>query len=273
MTDRDVIERVAVAFGTSVHAIDKGRYRTEYGARVKGSRAVTLMRDLRPMMSDRRRAAIDAALGSYTPPPHKLDFAMADEIRQRSSEGETVSSLSRSFSVSRPTIRAVLCHRIYPYPPPAPWRGSSYLPAGVSAPRGLSSAEFMWLAGWLEGEGSFHAPPPSSPNLPRISGDSRDRDVISEVARLFGVKFLRARDKRARARGWSPIWRVLKRGEGAARLMVLMEPLMSARRRTQIGHALAECHPYPGYPRLEGEWRRGESNPCVQSRHGRRLQV
>jgi hypothetical protein len=74
MTDRDVIERVAIAFGTSVYCVDKRRYRTEYGARIKGSRAVSLMQDLRPIMSDRRRAAIDGALSAHSPPQRKLDF-------------------------------------------------------------------------------------------------------------------------------------------------------------------------------------------------------
>src|SRR3954451_15669027 len=67
MTDRDVIERVADRFGTSVFSVDKGRYRTEYGAAAKGSRAVALMRDLRPFMSSRRQTAIDQALELYVP--------------------------------------------------------------------------------------------------------------------------------------------------------------------------------------------------------------
>jgi hypothetical protein len=247
MTDRDVIERVAVAFGTSVQAIDKGRFRTEYGTRVKGSRAVNLMLELRPMMGDRRRAAIVAALGAYTPPSHKLDFAGAEEIRRRRLEGETVSSLSRSFCVSRPSIRAVLYRRIYPHPPPAPWRGSSYLPESGPAPSGLSPAEFVWLAGWLEGEGSFCAPPPSSPKLARIAGESRDHDVISEVGRLLGVKPVRREDKRARARGWSPTWTVLKHGRGATTVMSALKPLMGSRRRAQIRAAL-EAARRAGHP-------------------------
>src|SRR5215207_1825287 len=51
MTDRDVVELVAAAFGSSVQANDKGRHRTEFAALVRGARAAQLMRVMRPMMS------------------------------------------------------------------------------------------------------------------------------------------------------------------------------------------------------------------------------
>jgi len=57
MTDRDVVERVAKLFGTKVLAIDKGRYRTEYAATLKGSRAVAFMADIKPLMGSRRQRA------------------------------------------------------------------------------------------------------------------------------------------------------------------------------------------------------------------------
>jgi hypothetical protein len=243
MTDRDVIERVAIAFGTSVQWVDKGSYQPEYGARVKGSRAVSLMQDLHPIMSDRRRAAIDAALRAHSPPRRKLDFHLAEDIRRRYKRGQTISSLACMFDVSRPTMRAVLYRRIYPDPPPTPWRESVYLPDLWQLPSRLTPAEFVWLAGWLEGEGSLLAPPPSSPKLPRISAHSRDRDVMCEVGRLLGVKPVRGRDRRAAMRGWSPLWRVLKQGRGAVALMLALLPLMSARREDQIRLAIAGERP------------------------------
>jgi hypothetical protein len=48
MTDRDVVERAATMFGTAVIAIDKGKYRTEYAATLKGERAVAFMTELKP---------------------------------------------------------------------------------------------------------------------------------------------------------------------------------------------------------------------------------
>ena len=74
MTDRDVVERVAVMFGTTVLAIDKGRYRTEYATTIRASRVVALMGDLRGGMGARRAAAIDAAVSAHIGPDRKLSF-------------------------------------------------------------------------------------------------------------------------------------------------------------------------------------------------------
>ncbi|CAN5459240.1 hypothetical protein BH20ACT15_BH20ACT15_09760 [soil metagenome] len=55
MTDRDIIERVSFAFDRRVLAIDRGRYRTEYGTTIKGQPAAELMRTLRDSGSPRCR--------------------------------------------------------------------------------------------------------------------------------------------------------------------------------------------------------------------------
>jgi hypothetical protein len=148
MTDLDVIELVAAAFGTGIQANDKGRYRTEFAATLKGSRAVELMRLLRPMMSARRQGAIDRALDGYSAPTHKLSFDLAEQIRESYNEGETVSSLARHFKVTRPTIRAILKYRIYAVRERFLWRElSGVVRGGTAAGTGLSWAELYWLAG------------------------------------------------------------------------------------------------------------------------------
>ena len=121
----------------------------------------------------------------------------------------------------------------------APWRDD--LSYATTRPRECAFAtdlELSWLAGWLEGEGSFLAPPPSDPRRPRISAVSRDLDVIARVARVFGVTPAGANDRRARERGWSPLFGVLYRGSRAAALMSAIVPMMGSRRRAQIERAL-----------------------------------
>lgn len=236
MTDRDVVERVAAAFGTSVGSFDKGRHRTEYAVTVKGSRAAALMADLKPIMGVRRQTAIERSLNAHVPPAHKLNFSQAEEIRRRHAAGETVAALSRSTGVSRSTIRAVIQGRIHSRPPAAPWRvRGSYLNVVASPPVGFSSMELSWLAGWLEGEGSFMKPPPSDPRRPRISAEVRDADVATEVGRLLDVTPTR---QEARRFGWSDTFRVLKRGGGAIALMEALAPIMGARRIRQIQEAI-----------------------------------
>jgi hypothetical protein len=239
MTDRDVVERVAESFGTRVGANDKGRYRTEYAATLKGSRAVSLMTELRPVMGMRRRSQIDRALAGYVPPTRKLSFENAEEIRRRHARGESVAALARCYGVARQTIYPLLKHQIYRSSPGRPWRESvSWLGEPRFLPDRISRAELYWLSGWLEGEGSFCAPPPSDPRRPRISGHTRDRDVASEVGRLLRIKPLASHDKRARERGWSPTWRVLRPGTAAIEVMCALKPLMGARRTRQIEAAL-----------------------------------
>lgn len=238
MTDLDVVELVAGVLGTNVYAVEKGRYRTEYGARIKGARAVELMKVLRPMLSKRRRAAIDSATAGYQPPVRKLDFDDAEAIRRDYAEGESVSSLARRFGVTRPTIRAARDFEIYPVRERFPWRPISWVIRGAdTSGTGLNWKELYWLAGWLEGEGSFVAPPPSSPRGPRIHVNCCDRDVVFEVARLLRVKPREMQDPRGLERGWSASWRALLTGGRAITLMQAIRPVMGIRRQQQIDQA------------------------------------
>lgn len=245
MTDRDVVERVAAQFGTAVMAIDKGKYRTEFAATIKGERAVAFMRDIKPLMGRRRQEAIDSALGCYRPPARKLNFDAAEEIRRRAAAGESVASLARSYDVARQTIYPILDCRIYAAPPSRPWRTCASASPTVDIPPWMSLAELHWLAGWIEGEGSFLAPPPSDPRRPRISGVTRDRDTGAKVGCLLRVKPCHENSKRIRSRGWSPTWRTLIRGNPAISMMNALLPLMGNRRREQIAVALSAAKTSP----------------------------
>jgi hypothetical protein len=238
MTDRDVVERVAQQFGTAVVAIDKGKYRTEFAATLKGERAVAFMADIRPLMGTRRRQAIDSAVSCYRPQVRKLSFEIAEEIRRRAAAGGSVASLATEYEVARQTIYPILKGEIYRAPPSRPWRNSDLELPRVNTPSWMSPAELHWLAGWLEGEGSFLAPPPSNVGRPRISGQARDKDVVAEVGRLFRIKALLDRSGQLRNPEWSAMWRVLLQGQRAAALMLALEPLMGRRRQEKIRRAL-----------------------------------
>jgi hypothetical protein len=236
MTDADVVDRVASDFGTKSATVPRPGRRCVYAAKLKGSRAAALMIDLAPLMGARRTRAIAEALSAYSPPDRKLDYLAAEEIRDLRALGASVSWLARSFCVARSTIRQVLAEAILFEPPVTPWRAQESI-AGVTDPANVSLPEVWWLAGWLEGEGSFLAPPPSDPKRPRVSGVTRDRDVAAEVGRLLGVTPTRSYDRRARRRGWSPTWHVLGRGRPALAWMAALYPLMGTRRRQQIDAA------------------------------------
>lgn len=167
-----------------------------------------------------------------------LSYESARAVRASHERGATVSALSRRCGVSRATIRAVLRQEIHRRPPPRPWAAARPELVGHRHDI-LTRAELYWLAGWLEGEGSFLRPPPSDPRRPRVVGQSRDRDVVDEVARLFGVKPTTRTDPRGQARGWSTMYEALLRGPRAVQLMAAVLPLLGRRRSEQVRRALS----------------------------------
>jgi len=101
----------------------------------------------------------------------------------------------------------------------------------------LPLQEFYWLAGILEGEGSFMAGPPSKPNLPSIQMTTTDEDIARRVASLLGVKHRAISNERHARRGWKQAYFVTLKGERAYHMMGYLRPLMGQRRQQQIDKA------------------------------------
>lgn len=60
--------------------------------------------------------------------------------------------------------------------------------ATTGHPTDISNEDLHWLAGLLEGEGSFLKGPPSAPRHPVVALQMTDEDVVSRVAAMFGRK-------------------------------------------------------------------------------------
>jgi len=104
----------------------------------------------------------------------------------------------------------------------------------------IVQSTFYWLAGLLEGEGSFCKGPPSAPNSPRISISMTDRDVLEKVAQLFEVSICQVgKRKRQKHPHWKPAFAVLIHGHKAMWWMLKLRPLLGSRRQGQIDRALA----------------------------------
>jgi hypothetical protein len=108
----------------------------------------------------------------------------------------------------------------------------------------MSDQELYWLAGLLEGKGSFMCGPPSAANTITIALTMTDADIVARVAALWSVSFHEVGQKRGRIRGWRPAFHAHLRGEAAAELMRRLHPLMGQRRQKQIESALASYNPY-----------------------------
>ena len=94
-----------------------------------------------------------------------------------------------------------------------------------------------WLAGLLEGEGSFLAGPPSRPGQPAITLEMADEETVRRVAALMGSGVWPLK-RHVDHPGWSPAWRTHLRGGRAYDLMQALRPIMSSRRQAQIDRAI-----------------------------------
>jgi len=120
-----------------------------------------------------------------------------------------------------------------------------YQPATHATPTAENS--FSWLAGILEGEGSFLKGPPSAPNRPRIQLQMSDKDVIDKASRILGVKtkgpYMPSRAKEH----YKPRYVSSLRGKKAVEVMKHLHPLMGQRRQTQITEAIVSFIPNCDY--------------------------
>jgi hypothetical protein len=118
----------------------------------------------------------------------------------------------------------------------------------------ITDADLCWLAGLLEGEGSFLAGPPSAPRSPAIQFWMTDRDVVERAAAMMDAAVMPIP---ARRDGWKTAYAVRLRGARAVVWMKRLRPLMGMRRSEQIDRAMASYQPDPR--RLLSELRAAEA--------------
>lgn len=95
-----------------------------------------------------------------------------------------------------------------------------------------------WLAGLMEGEGSFLKGPPSKSNSCAMAIEMVDEEVISRVAKIWNKKYSPRRRHNPK---WNSTFRCMMRGNPAKVAMLELRPLMSVKRKMQIDEAVASC--------------------------------
>ena len=106
----------------------------------------------------------------------------------------------------------------------------------------LSDTDAAWLAGLLEGEGSFFASRRENKLRGTVSMQSSDQDVIDRVQRITGTGNITHVLRENRKPVWG--WALCAKADVVA-LMHRMLPLMGERRSQQIMTALAALDPSP----------------------------
>lgn len=103
---------------------------------------------------------------------------------------------------------------------------------------GLTTANLLWLAGFLEGEGSFEMGrvdrKAGKTRRPRISFGTTDLDVAQQAAAILQVKVHRRKVRH----GNKPMFVAMTWGHTAAGWMMTLYTLMGKRRRTKIREIL-----------------------------------
>jgi hypothetical protein len=208
MTDRDVVEHVARLFGRAVVCLRrrKPHHKVPYATTIKGAPAVQVMSAVRPFLGKSRELRIDLAISSW-----------------------------QTRRGPRRPKRADSSHSLSPLVPVAD-------PSGRLQARGgpQETCDRAWLAGLLEGEGSFIANRGARWSYPVIKVEMCEQEVIERAARLLDTRvwFMPPGTE-----GWRPTYVAQIAGHRAAEWMRALRPYMGLRRTAAIDAALSAYHP------------------------------
>jgi hypothetical protein len=104
----------------------------------------------------------------------------------------------------------------------------------------LDMRQLAWLAGLMEGEGTFVKGSPSKPRRPVTAIGMTDEDIIQRVCELWGTRLWKLKLKVER---YKQVFRTELVGGSAVALMTLLLPHMSVRRQSQIDASIASYAP------------------------------
>ena len=119
-TDEDVIQRVGDLLGVRYCPVTKRQrhWKQSFSLRIHGKKAVELMVRMRPHMSRRRRAQIDAAVQSHEARPNhgasKLTNEQIRQVKLMLRENRTVRSIADSCAVSIWSVLRIKNHGAFP---------------------------------------------------------------------------------------------------------------------------------------------------------------
>ena len=241
MTDRDVVERLGGYFGRAVISLEPRQdgYKPAFAVCVKGIDAVRLMVSARSALSSARRSQIDAALRDWGVGRTSWSYvgmtcAVDDCAVPAATKGLCDSHFNRWYKALRRGTSV-------PFEP-RPMTRDDVLTEPASHAR-TTECEVAWLAGLLEGEGTFsrNRLAGATTSYPVISVNICSRDVVEHAAALLGS--INVHPRTPRDPSWSVTYVAAISGAGAAEWMQRLRPLMGERRRKAIDVALDDYYP------------------------------
>lgn len=100
----------------------------------------------------------------------------------------------------------------------------------------MKETDLAWLAGLLEGEGSFYLKTKNGKHVPAIGLAMTDADIVERAGDLMGTR--KAYTRPRRQPGWKDQTEIRITGKRAAELMRTLLPYMGERRRATIAEIL-----------------------------------
>ncbi len=92
----------------------------------------------------------------------------------------------------------------------------------------MNREQLIWLAGWMEGEGTFQLAGAQKVTA-HIAVSSTDRDVVERAAKILDTVVHEYKTPKG-----NPLYRVYLNSVRAVDVMIQLYPLMGSRRREQI---------------------------------------
>ena len=116
----------------------------------------------------------------------------------------------------------------------------------------ISTRDIIWLAGLIEGEGSFlwHSTGAGNGSYhPVVTIGMTDKDIIERVSRIWELTSVRINRYQKRPQ-CKDMWRTTLTGSRAIGWMMMLYQFMGIRRKAKIREIIGNWKQIPGYPRM-----------------------
>ena len=239
MTDLDVMRRVGADLGRAIVAGTPREhgYKTPYTVSVKGVDAVRLMVQSRRDLGIARQAQIARALDGWGSGRTRWSYrgrrcAAEDCEKSAAIKGLCPAHFNRWYkAMQRGSTTAFQPRSITP----------AEILIGPPDHERTPGCEVAWLAGLLEGEGTFSRTHADGHAYPVLAVKMCSQDVVLRAAAALGTT--NVHEAQPRDASWRITYRASISGAAAADWMQRLRPLMGERRRSAIDLALDDYYP------------------------------
>lgn len=225
MTGRDVVQRVGALWQRAIieNKPEKEHHKASYSVSLKGAHAVVFLSVIHNGLSKRRQEQATLKCQLWWQSTYEAKgLISATKMRQQYQEQKrTFKEWAAYYSKPETTIRNILRGNKLP-----PWC-AVMKPYGMPTLQQLAAESNAWLAGYIEGEGSFTSHGISQ--LMIVSAVSTDRDVIEALEKSWNGSAVETRDDHP---GWKPQHRIrLYDEDGITTAVKNIHPYLGIRRK------------------------------------------